>query len=197
MLRNLAAVDELPDKFVSRIRIENLNSFVALKSLGRSLGRRKDGLEWCQPSEDGTFAALVHWMDQTLVCEELLPLSSQLSPPHGFLFQSDLNIVCKSHLFLNKWFLGNQAYLIELLRFPTQQHSRQHHVGLPAFMLCSIFVDIPAEPVPVTRTDFNYLGNLTDLLIQLHNSLTGGEKIFTTAGPGIATASARCLASSA
>ena len=85
-LRNLAAADELPDEFVFRIRIENLHSFVALKSAGRSLGRHKDCLERCQSSEDGTFVALVHWMDQTLVCEELLPLSSQLSPPHGFLF---------------------------------------------------------------------------------------------------------------
>ena len=45
-------------------------------------------LERCQSSEDGTstFVGLVHWMDETLACEELLPLSSQLSPPHGFLF---------------------------------------------------------------------------------------------------------------
>ena len=34
----------------------------------------------------GMFDALVHWMDEMLVREELLPLSSQLSPPHGFLF---------------------------------------------------------------------------------------------------------------
>ena len=35
------------------------------------------------------------------------------------------------------------------------------------------------------------------MLIPLHNLVTGGGKTFTTAGPGTATASARCLASSA
>ena len=39
MHRNLAAPDELPDDFVFfLIRIENSNSFVALKSAGGSLG---------------------------------------------------------------------------------------------------------------------------------------------------------------
>ena len=81
-LRNLVAAEELPDEFVfeSELRI------VALKSAVQSLGRPKDCLERCQSSEDGTFVALVPWMDETLVCEELLPLSSQLSPPHGVLF---------------------------------------------------------------------------------------------------------------
>ena len=77
MLRTLAAADELPDEFAFRIRIKNLISFVALKSAGWSLVRRSD---------DGVFDALVHWMDEMLVREELLPLSSQLSPPHGLLF---------------------------------------------------------------------------------------------------------------
>ena len=49
---------------------------------------RKDCLERCQSSEDGTstFVTLVHWVDGTLVCKELLLLSRQLSPSHGFLF---------------------------------------------------------------------------------------------------------------
>ena len=88
MLKTLAAADKLPDELVFRNRIENLNFSVALQRTGRSLGRRKDCIEWFQSSEDGAsmFVALVHWMDKTLVCEELLPISSQLSPPHGFLF---------------------------------------------------------------------------------------------------------------
>ena len=81
VLVNLARAD-------GQICFWNSNSFVALKSAGRSLGCRKNCLERCQSSEDGTstFIALVHWMDETLVCEELLPLSSRLSPPLGFLF---------------------------------------------------------------------------------------------------------------
>ena len=60
MLRNLVATDELPDEFASPIRIENLNSLVALKGAGRSLVRRKDCLERRQSSEEGMFVALVH-----------------------------------------------------------------------------------------------------------------------------------------
>ena len=62
-LRNLAAADELPHGFVVlRIQMENWNSFVTLKSAGRSLGRHKNYPERCQSSEDGTstFVALVH-----------------------------------------------------------------------------------------------------------------------------------------
>ena len=83
------------------------NSFVAPKSAGRSFGRRKDCLERCQSSDDGaiTFIALVHWMDEALVCEELLPLSIPVSLVRltGSSFMSDLNLVCKlHHLFLDK-----------------------------------------------------------------------------------------------
>ena len=101
MLRNLAAADELPDEFVFRLRIENSNSFVALKSAGRSLGSGKDCLERCQSSEGGTstFVALEHWVDEMLVCEELLfsPISSVRFM--GSSFMSELKIVCKLHHF--------------------------------------------------------------------------------------------------
>ena len=83
----MAAANELPDELVFQIRIHSSYSRVqgglwAVRSV------RKDSLERCQSSEDGTstFVALVHWMDETLVCEELLLLSRQLSPPHGFFF---------------------------------------------------------------------------------------------------------------
>ena len=96
MVRNLAAADELPDEFAFQIRIENLHSFVALNSAERSLVRRKYCFQRCQSSEDGTFVALVHWMDETLIREELLFLSRQLT---GSSFMSDLNLVCKSQHF--------------------------------------------------------------------------------------------------
>ena len=96
VFRNLAPADELPDKFAFLFRIRS------------SYSRAQDGL-WAAVkivlNGTSTFVALVHWMDQTLVCEELLPLSSQLSPPHGSSFMSDLNLLCKlHHLILDKWF---------------------------------------------------------------------------------------------
>ena len=135
-IRHLPTSSQMSDEFVFRIRIELLNSFVALKSVGRSLGRRKNCLERYQSSEDVTFVALVHWMDETLVCEELQPLSSQLSPPYGFLFLecSPSRMQIALLIFLNKLYLGNQAYLFGSLRYPTQWHSRRHYVVLPAFM---------------------------------------------------------------
>ena len=91
MLRNLAAANELPDEFVFEFelnfRIHSLHSRVqgglwAVRSV------REDCLERCQSSEDGTstLVALVQRMDETLVCEELLPLYSRLSQHHGLLF---------------------------------------------------------------------------------------------------------------
>ena len=50
VLGNLAAADELPDKFI----FSNSNSFVAIRSAGRSLGRRKDCLERYQSYDDDT-----------------------------------------------------------------------------------------------------------------------------------------------
>ena len=88
MLRNLAAVQELRDElFFFLIGIRSSHSKVQ-GVLWTVSSVRKDCLERCQSSEEGTstFVALVHWMDETLVCEELLLLSRQLSPPHGFLF---------------------------------------------------------------------------------------------------------------
>ena len=87
MLRNLAAVDELRDEFVFFNPIRSSHSRVQ-GGLWAVSSVRKDCLERCQSSEHGTstFVALVHWMGETLVCEELLLLSRQLSPPHGFLF---------------------------------------------------------------------------------------------------------------
>ena len=61
VLRNLAAAGELPDACF----FSNSNSFVALKSAGRSLSRRKHCLERCQSSEDGARVvtrALTGWM---------------------------------------------------------------------------------------------------------------------------------------
>ena len=60
MLINSAPANELPDESVFRIRIQNFNSYVTLKSAGWFLGRRKDLLERCQSSEDGIFVALVY-----------------------------------------------------------------------------------------------------------------------------------------
>ena len=59
-------------------------------------------------------------------------------------------------------YLGNQTSLFGPLRFPTQRHSRQHYLGLPAFMF-SNFAGIPAKSAHGTRTNFDYfLGDLTD-----------------------------------
>ena len=52
------------------------------------------------PNGTSTFVALVQWMDETLVCEELLFLS-QFSSVRltDSSFMSELDLVCKSHHF--------------------------------------------------------------------------------------------------
>ena len=142
--------------------------FVALKSAGRSLGRRKNCLERCQSSEDGTstFVALVHWMDETtLVCEELLPLSISSVRRTGSPFMSDLNLVCKlHHLFLDKWLTLETKHtcsgrcVFRLSVIPDDTILACLHS-----CLCLIFAGIPAKYAPGTRTNFNYfLGDLID-----------------------------------
>ena len=154
-LRNLAVADELLDIFFS-----NSNSFVALNSAGRSLGRGKDCLKRCQSSEDGTstFVALVHWMDVTLVCEKLLPLSIRLSQLHGFLFQSDLNLVCKlHHLLFDKWFtLETKHTCSGLCVFRLSGILDVTILAGLRSCLCLIFAGIPAKSAPVTKTNFSY-----------------------------------------
>ena len=98
----MAAAEELPDEFVFRTRIKNLNSFAAHKGAEWSLGHRKDCLKRCQSSEDGMFVALVHWMDEALVCEQLLLLSRQLSPPHGSFMVNSISYVNRITYFFNK-----------------------------------------------------------------------------------------------
>ena len=85
MLRNLAAADELLREFLFRIRIRSSHSraqgglWAAVKIVLNRVSRLR-------MVRVPTFVALVHWMDERLVCEELLPLSSQLSLRHVFLF---------------------------------------------------------------------------------------------------------------
>ena len=91
MLRSLAASGEQPANLVfeSELNIQiRLSHSRVQGGFGAVRSLCKDCLERCPSSEDGTrtFVTLVHWMDVTLVCEELLLLSRQLSPPHGFLY---------------------------------------------------------------------------------------------------------------
>ena len=125
------------------------------------MGRRKNCLERCQSSEDGTgtFIALVHWMGETLVCEELLPLSSPLSPRlSGLSFMSDLNHVCKlHHLFLDKWLtLETKHTCSGRCVFQLSGILDDAILACLRSYLCPIFAGIPAKSAPGSRTNFNY-----------------------------------------
>ena len=154
-LRNPAHADELPDEFVFGVRIENLNSFVALKNAGYAWAAVKIVLNsFSRLRMVCSSHSCTVWMRRQFVNNRCL---SPVSSVHltGSSFLSALNRVCKSHhLFFNKWYLGNKTYLFRLLGFPNQQHSRRHCVGLPAFMFMFDFRWHSSKGC--TRTYFNY-----------------------------------------
>ena len=108
----------------------------------------------------------------------------------GFSFMSDLNLVCKfHHLFLYKWLtLETKHTCSGRCVFQLSGFLDDAILASLCPCLCLIFAGIPAKSAPGTRTNLNFFLGTSQTLIPLHNLLTGSRKIFTTAGPGTATA---------
>ena len=162
ILRNLAAADELPDKFVFRIQICSSHSraqnglWAAVKIVLNGVSRlRMVRIR----SSDSCTGWMRRWFEKNCC---LSPVGSVRLTGSSFL--SDLNLGCKlHHLILDKWFtLETKRTCSDCCVFRLSGILRRQYLGMSAFMFNN-FAGIPAKSAPRTRTDFNYFfEDLTD-----------------------------------